>query len=1090
MTTDRYTVSIVVAEVIGGGMHLGLRISADSPFQFSGETVWSGSMPQGGYGYEFHGGPADPVDGSYQGHNPSAWHGDHPLTLFTTNYQSLNETVRIQPVLEVSGSQAQQLYGQLRDFGSRLAAENISYIGVGMVAEAQNSNSTFSNIWNDVLKSFSNQVGSPLGDLSDYVFDPDYPVPGITEEFFPGLDRDLFDGDPWRVEDAEALEEFDEFQRLEWRKSVADAAYAKAVKDSFARAEQYITPLVLDLDGDGIELTERTAGEVSFDLDGDGFAEWTGWVAPDDGILALDVNGNGRIDDISEVFGNATTDGFTELSALDDNNDGVIDAADAAFADLVVWVDANQDGITDDGELHTLADLEIQSISLAATQVDLEQAGNLISHVSSYTTTTGISRDIVDVWFELDQMNARYIGEYSLTRDGLYLPNARGYGVMPDLHIAISQDPGLADLVRDLTNTPLSDIHTTRDQVEDILFRWAGQQDVDPDSHFLHTDARIIGTLEAFTGTPFDDRGGSEFYAAGRQQVAAAWNTLVSAVHIRLLVQGPLKDAFPDIRFDFTTDTLTGTADMDAAVDILAASAPVGDTQAFAVYWRDMVVVLDTVARSIGRGPESYTDPVQQVVESGGLGGAFLLPQPFEGVTDHGSSGADTLNGSQFDDVFQGGVGDDVLNGGGGNDVYLFGVGSGHDRIVDGEWKGSDDRLVLLGLNRDDVTLTRPHYDINDVIVTIKATGETVTLVDLTDGNHIGIEHIDFADGTSIFGSKAEIGPIATIVGTDGNDVINGSNSINDVINGGRGDDVINGGGGDDTYVWRMGDGNDRIIDPVWAGGSDRVIFEDVNFDDVVLTRPYDDINDVIVTIIATGETVTLVDLTDGNHIGIEHIDFADGTSIFGSKAEIGPIATIVGTDGNDVINGSNSINDVINGGRGDDVINGGGGDDTYVWRMGDGNDRIIDPVWAGGSDRVIFEDVNFDDVVLTRPYDDINDVIVTVIATGETVTLVNLTDGNNAGVEYIDFADGTSIFGSKAEIGPIATIVGTDGDDIINGSNSIYDVIDCGLGDDVINGGDWDDTYIWRMGDGNDRIIDPEWAGGSDRIIFEDVPL
>ena len=62
-------------------------------------------------------------------------------------------------------------------------------------------------------------------------------------------------------------------------------------------------PLVLDLDGDGLELTAITAVGPSFDVDGDEFAERTGWVAPDDGFLALDRDGNDTIDDISELFG-------------------------------------------------------------------------------------------------------------------------------------------------------------------------------------------------------------------------------------------------------------------------------------------------------------------------------------------------------------------------------------------------------------------------------------------------------------------------------------------------------------------------------------------------------------------------------------------------------------------------------------------------------------------------------------------------------------------------------------------------------------------------------------------------------------------
>ncbi len=62
-------------------------------------------------------------------------------------------------------------------------------------------------------------------------------------------------------------------------------------------------PLVLDLDGDGIETVAIEDGKFYFDIDGDFFAERTGWLSADDGFLALDKDGDGRIEDVSELFG-------------------------------------------------------------------------------------------------------------------------------------------------------------------------------------------------------------------------------------------------------------------------------------------------------------------------------------------------------------------------------------------------------------------------------------------------------------------------------------------------------------------------------------------------------------------------------------------------------------------------------------------------------------------------------------------------------------------------------------------------------------------------------------------------------------------
>lgn len=63
-----------------------------------------------------------------------------------------------------------------------------------------------------------------------------------------------------------------------------------------------IDPILIDLDGDGIELTALNRSSSFFDLDGDGFRERAGWVNPDDGLLALDRDGNGRIEGIAELF--------------------------------------------------------------------------------------------------------------------------------------------------------------------------------------------------------------------------------------------------------------------------------------------------------------------------------------------------------------------------------------------------------------------------------------------------------------------------------------------------------------------------------------------------------------------------------------------------------------------------------------------------------------------------------------------------------------------------------------------------------------------------------------------------------------------
>jgi hypothetical protein len=79
----------------------------------------------------------------------------------------------------------------------------------------------------------------------------------------------------------------------------------KAVTEKEFLARTNASPLVVDLDGDGVETISKEDG-VYFDHDKNGFAEKSGWAGADDGILVRDINNNGQIDDGSELFGNNT----------------------------------------------------------------------------------------------------------------------------------------------------------------------------------------------------------------------------------------------------------------------------------------------------------------------------------------------------------------------------------------------------------------------------------------------------------------------------------------------------------------------------------------------------------------------------------------------------------------------------------------------------------------------------------------------------------------------------------------------------------------------------------------------------------------
>jgi hypothetical protein len=138
---------------------------------------------------------------------------------------------------------------------------------------------------------------------------------------------------------------------------------------------------------------------VLFDHNGDGIQTGTGWVGKDDGLLVLDKNNNGTIDNGAELFGDNTIlkngqkakDGFAAISDLDLNQDGKLNSSDAAFANLRVWQDINQDGFSQATELKTLDELGISSINTVAsiTGGQNQNNGNVIIGSSSFMQSDG-----------------------------------------------------------------------------------------------------------------------------------------------------------------------------------------------------------------------------------------------------------------------------------------------------------------------------------------------------------------------------------------------------------------------------------------------------------------------------------------------------------------------------------------------------------------------------------------------------------------------------------------------------------------------------------------------------------------------------
>jgi hypothetical protein len=177
------------------------------------------------------------------------------------------------------------------------------------------------------------------------------------------------------------------------------------------------SPIIVDLSGKGFFLTSAGNG-VTFDISATGTPIQISWIAggADNAFLALDRNGNGRIDNGAELFGNFTPqpqsqhpNGFLALAEYDKpenggNGDGIIDARDAIWPRLRLWIDANHDGVSQPEELHGLEEMGVFNIGLDySLSMRTDEFGNVFRYRAKINQgirgETEAGKQIYDVFF-------------------------------------------------------------------------------------------------------------------------------------------------------------------------------------------------------------------------------------------------------------------------------------------------------------------------------------------------------------------------------------------------------------------------------------------------------------------------------------------------------------------------------------------------------------------------------------------------------------------------------------------------------------------------------------------------------------------
>ena len=196
--------------------------------------------------------------------------------------------------------------------------------------------------------------------------------------------------------------------------SVSTGSASEGIESQGTCDEVISSPLLLNLDHKGF--AKFSSAEVKFDLDGDGVLDLVGWpTGKADAFLALDRNGDGVINGGAELFGNhtplkrglAADNGFEALKEFDQDQNGRIDEHDPVFAKLLLWLDGNGDGLSQQDELFPLSAYGIRWIGveyMSAEEVD--ENGNQTRQRAIYAYQPKDRGEekldiVIDVWFNM-----------------------------------------------------------------------------------------------------------------------------------------------------------------------------------------------------------------------------------------------------------------------------------------------------------------------------------------------------------------------------------------------------------------------------------------------------------------------------------------------------------------------------------------------------------------------------------------------------------------------------------------------------------------------------------------------------------------
>lgn len=349
--------------------------------------------------------------------------------------------------------------------------------------------------------------------------------------------------------------------------------------------------IVLDIDGEGVEIINKhNRFGVYFDHDANSFAEITAWPGKGNAFLVRDINGNGKIDNGSKLFGDNTilsngekaANGFDALTELDANKDGVFDTNDEAWSEVKVWQDDNSNAVVDSGELKSLDDVGISRIDLDRQAfISTYKDGKDYEQVGTFRKTDGTTGSVNNVWFNVNPADRIDLLEIEIPADIAELPEVAALGNVHNLHKAMVLDESgkLKELVISYTNE--QNAIARKKMIDNIIFHWTEVQDIDPESRKPSTmktnpikDARYLEALERFQGRKYVNK-----WWIGREEsnprpgaaeiLLEAYDKIAKYVSSRLEAQTHCRELMENIKFKWDDKSEKWNVNVSQAVEKL-----------------------------------------------------------------------------------------------------------------------------------------------------------------------------------------------------------------------------------------------------------------------------------------------------------------------------------------------------------------------------------------------------------------------------------------------------------------------------------------------------------------------------------------